>query len=211
MNAEVLSFQSAKKVLVRLYDGQSVNSFYCGCAMEKKGKKLVPELSSCGYRVRKQHKRAQRIEWEHVVPAWYFGHQLQCWQDGGRKACKKDPDFKIMAGDMHNLVPAIGEINGDRSNYGFSDWNGQSYQYGKCGMLVDFKFRKAQPPSHTRGAIARAYLYMWKRYNLKPSMHDKKIMTAWDKTFSPSNWECDRNEMIGKIQGNLNPYISPCN
>lgn len=37
---------------------------------------------------------------------------------------------------MHNLFPAIGEVNGDRANYRFSDWNGKPNQYGKCQMLV---------------------------------------------------------------------------
>ena len=39
------------------------------------------------------------------------------WKDGGRKACSKDPIFNKMEADMHNLVPAIGELNADRSNF----------------------------------------------------------------------------------------------
>jgi len=47
----------------------------------------------------------------HVVPAWEFGHQLQCWQDGGRKNCgKNNPQFKKMEADLHNLVPAVGAV-----------------------------------------------------------------------------------------------------
>lgn len=53
-----------------------------GTGQEKVG---VVDLASCGYQVRKQQNRAQRIEWEHIVPAWVFGHQRQCWQNGGRK------------------------------------------------------------------------------------------------------------------------------
>lgn len=41
------------------------------------------------------------------MPAYWFANQLQCWQEGGRKACKKNKRFKQMEGDMHNLVPAI--------------------------------------------------------------------------------------------------------
>ena len=50
--------------------------------------------------------RANRIEWEHIMPAENFGKHLPCWQNGGRKACEKDPLFNKMEGDMHNLVPA---------------------------------------------------------------------------------------------------------
>ncbi|EGH19336.1 endonuclease I, partial [Pseudomonas savastanoi pv. glycinea str. race 4] len=36
----------------------------------------------CGYVPRKSAKRASRIEWEHIVPAWQIGHLRQCWQNG---------------------------------------------------------------------------------------------------------------------------------
>ncbi|WP_205584047.1 endonuclease, partial [Pseudomonas aeruginosa] len=64
---------------------------YCGCKWEwvgKSGGRIYPE--SCGYETRKQQTRADRIEWEHIVPAWVFGHQRQCWQNGGRKNCVTD-------------------------------------------------------------------------------------------------------------------------
>ena len=104
------SFSSAKREAVKIYQDHPT-SFYCGCNIQWQGKKGLPDLASCGYQVRKQEKRAARIEWEHVVPAWQFGHQRQCWQDGGRKNCKKkDKTFRLMEADLHNLTPAIGEI-----------------------------------------------------------------------------------------------------
>lgn len=112
--------------------------------LPKKQKKLVPDLDSCGYEPRKQAKRANRIEWEYVVPAWAFGHQLQCWQDGGRKNCKKTPAFARMKADLHNLVPAIGEANGDRSNYSFAMLEGETRAYGSCDLEVNFKARKVK-------------------------------------------------------------------
>ncbi|MBP8218643.1 MAG: endonuclease, partial [Aeromonas sp.] len=89
------TFREAKQDLVKLYRSQpAVTTFYCGCDIDYQGKKMSPDLASCGYEPRKQAKRAARIEWEHVVPAWEFGHQLQCWQDGGRKNCEKaSPEF----------------------------------------------------------------------------------------------------------------------
>jgi deoxyribonuclease-1 len=122
-----LSFGQAKTQLKKIYK-EAPESFYCGCDIKwLSKKKLVPEVSHCGYQARnpltkkgKVNKRAKRIEWEHVVSAWEFGHQLQCWQNGGRKACKKVSAFKAMEGDLHNLVPAIGEVNADRSNFRFN-------------------------------------------------------------------------------------------
>ncbi len=154
------SFRAAKKEAVKIYLDQKT-TFYCRCDIEWKGKKGAgkPDHASCNYEVRKQLKRASRTEWEHVMPAWQFGHQLQCWQTGKRKNCSKNnPKFKTMESDLHNLVPAIGEVNGDRSNYKFTDWNGKSYQHVRCPTIVDLKARQVQPPTQARGAIARTYL-----------------------------------------------------
>ncbi|MGL5047517.1 MAG: endonuclease [Shewanella sp.] len=106
------SFSQAKTKSQALYAGSRQGtlpavSFYCGCDIQIKGKSWKPDLASCGYQVRKQEARANRIEWEHIVPAWEFGHQLQCWQKGGRKNCATNSnEFNKMEADMHNLVPA---------------------------------------------------------------------------------------------------------
>lgn len=206
--ASSLSFRQAKTKLAELYKAQPL-SFYCGCDFSYEGKKLVPDHSECGYQARKQAKRAARIEWEHIMPAWEFGHQRQCWQEGGRKNCNKhDSQFKVMQGDMHNLVPTIGEVNGDRSNYRFSDWGGQAQQYGQCDILVDFKARKTQPPKQSRGAIARSYLYMANQYGLKLSSAQRRLFEGWHKSYAVSSWECKRHQYIVEQQGNANPFVA---
>lgn len=73
-----------------------------------------------------------------------------------------------MEADLHNLTPAVGEVNGDRSNFNFSQWNGMDgVSYGRCDMQVNFKQRKVMPPDRARGSIARTYLYMSKEYGFK--------------------------------------------
>ena len=151
-NVNALSFSQAKTKLKNIYKA-SPTTFYCGCGIKwKTKKKLIPVSSNCGYSPRnkltkkgKINKRANRIEWEHVIPAWEFGHQMQCWQNGGRKVCKKNDKFNDMEGDLHNLVPAIGEINADRSNFKFNMINGEHRVYGKCDSEVDFKNRTFEP------------------------------------------------------------------
>lgn len=202
-----VSFSKAKQVLTKLYNASPQKTFYCDCDFFSQGKKLRPDLKSCGYKVRKQIKRANRVEWEHVVPAWSFGHQMRCWQNGGRKACKKELKFRLMEGDMHNLVPAIGEVNGDRSNYRFSDWSGKPTQYGACGVVVDFKERKVQPPESSRGFIARTYLYMADYYKLQLSKAEHRLMSAWNTMYPTTDWECMREVLISDKQGNRNWFI----
>ncbi|MEH6579986.1 MAG: endonuclease [Amphritea sp.] len=200
------SFSKSKKILAKLYQANPV-SFYCGCEYAAQAKKLVPEWQKCGFTPRKNANRAARIEWEHVVPAWAFGHQLQCWQNGGRKACRKDKQFKLMEADLHNLVPAIGEVNGDRSNYRFAMLEGESRPYGQCDMEVDFKSKKVEPPINRRGDIARTYFYMQERYGLSISRQQMQLFTAWARQDPVDEWELERDRKITAIQGNRNPYV----
>lgn len=204
---KVISFSKAKALAVNIHKDTS-QTFYCGCPIQWQGMKGVPDLKACQYEIRKNPNRAQRIEWEHVVPAWMFGHQRQCWQKGGRKNCTKDPVFNLMETDLHNLQPAIGEINDDRSNFQFSQWNGPATQYGQCRMKIDFKGKLAEPPERARGAIARTYFYMRDRYNLRLSKQQTQLFDIWNQRYPVTSWECERNRRILKVQGNDNSYVS---
>ncbi len=83
-----------------------------------------------------------------------------------------------MESDMHNLQPAVGEVNGDRGNFMYSQWSGGEGQYGQCTMKVDFKDKIAEPPARARGAIARTYFYMRDRYQLNLSRQQTQLFTA---------------------------------
>ena len=209
------SFSKAKKLIKKVYEDYPY-TFYCGCDIRQLGKKWVPVPASCGYTPRvpvtrsgKSNARATRIEWEHVMPAWVFGHQRQCWQEGGRKHCaKNDPEFKKMEADLHNLTPAVGELNGDRSNHRFGMIEGEPRAYGRCDFEVDFQARRAEPPEHIRGDIARTYFYMANQYSLRLSRQELQLFTAWDKLDGVDQWECERDRRIADIQGNHNPYVA---
>ncbi len=198
-------FNRAKQVLPDVFRGME-SDFYCGCAY--KGKEM--DLASCGYTPRKSETRASRLEWEHVVPAWVLGHQRQCWQNGGRKNCSdNDPQFKSAEGNLVNLVPSVGEVNGDRSNFAYSAWTSKPEpMYGQCKTIVDFKNKKAQPREEVRGRIARIHFYMYERYQLKLSKQDQQLMCAWAKTYPVDDWEIKRDQRIVKLQGDGNHFVS---
>ena len=205
------NYRDASKQLRRVYYGELQETLYCGCRYDDK--KNV-DFSSCDFEPRenpnrKSFKRAERIEWEHMVTAHNMGHFLPCWKDGGRKNCSmNDTTFKLMEGDMHNLYPAIGEINGDRSNFMYSQWtNNPDPMYGKCKTIVDFKEKKAQPREEARGIIARASFYMEKTYGVKLSNQDRKLFEAWDKMYPVTEKECERDRRIFKVQGDHNPFV----
>ncbi len=214
------NYHNALKHLGRIYYNarqgkyQKYNTtIYCNCTLVYDGKKPKHvDTELCGFHYRKSKIKGSKIEWEHLMPVSYFAQQFDCWNEGGRKACGKNPGYRYMEGDMHNLAPAIGEVNMDRSNFPFKLTDQRPYQYGNCPMLINFKKGYAMPPQRARGIIARAYLYMAKRYAFKLSSSDLKQFRQWDKDYPPNAWECERNRLIAKIQGNDNQFITThCN
>lgn len=216
-NNTIDSFSEAKRVLYsKVYKAnEDHKTFYCGCDIERQGKKLIPDLKSCGYKVRKERNRyrAERIEAEHIVPAAHIGYQNKCMIENKnrkdkRNFCEKnDPNFMKAYTDLHNLVPSTGEVNMDRSNFRFTTMNETDFVYGKCDMKIDFKGKRVTPPKNVRGDIARTYLYMSDRYDIRLSDGQRKMFDAWNKQDPIDQWEIEKNKRIKSVQGNSNPYI----
>ena len=202
------NFDQAKRLAQRIHAPEAT-SFCCDCAIRWQGKKGIPDLAGCGYQVRKNGPRANRVEWEHVMPAHHFGHQRQCWQNGGRKNCvKTDSTFRAMEADLYNLVPAIGEVNGDRSNYRFGVLPSTPSQHGTCPVKVDFKQQVFEPAPAVRGDIARIYFYMADKYNLSLSRAQQQLFIAWHKQHPVTAQERDLNTRISQHMGHDNPFVS---
>lgn len=208
------SFDQAKQQLKRqVYADQNTGKggdFYCGCDWVWQGRSGGSiDTQACGYQIRAQPTRATRIEYEHVVPAHSLGHQRQCWQNGGRENCAaNDPVFQDMYVNPFNLVPVIGEINADRSNYRFSPISGLSNQYGACQFKVDFKSRTAEPPDTAKGKIARIYFFMHDRYGLPMSSQQERIFMAWDKQFPVTPRERLIHDRKANLAGYSNAFVT---
>lgn len=217
----VENYNKAKKYLYDYYkDTSSSVDFYCGLPFHYDKRDRRMEFGPSGsnelynqtsyYEPRnpytkkgKPNARASRIEWEHIMPAENFGRHLQCWREGGRKQCSKDSKtFREMEGDLHNLVPAIGEINGDRSNYRYAEAPRDLVysQYGNCKVHTDFKAKRFYPSDRSKGWIARSYLYMSDTYGVRLSSQERKLMEAWDRQFPMTNAEKHYREYANSIR-----------
>lgn len=183
---------------------------YCGCKWQWVGKSGGRvDAESCGYEVRKQPNRAARTEWEHIVPAWTFGHQRQCWQNGGRKNCvANDPVFRAIEADLFNLYPAIGEVNGDRAHFNYGMVSGTPPQYGQCTTKIDFNGRTVEPRNEVKGLVARTTFYMFDRYNLNMSRQQQQVLMAWSKQYPATAWERERNNRIARVTGHSNLFVT---
>tara|TARA_B100002019_G_scaffold292473_1_gene315701 strand:+ start:282 stop:1409 length:1128 start_codon:yes stop_codon:yes gene_type:complete len=216
-SGEPKTFKEAKYVVKKVYAGNE-KTFYCGCDYKYVGDTGGRvDLDSCGYKIRPNRNgeisdatilRAQRIEYEHVFPASWYGYQLDCWKKGGRKNCGNDERFNLMESDVINLVPSIGQVNGDRSNYGFYEISRKSYQYGACDVYVDFKNKSVGPPENVRGEIARIMFYMHDAYRVDMRDGDEIMYMEWDKRYPVTEWEITRNNRIKEEVGYDNPFVS---
>ena len=224
-NTEINSFSKSKKFLDKVIygDEKARKTFYCGCSYDRK-QKVIAE--GCSYFDAKNHSRSRRVEWEHIVPAAAFGGKLKEWKEGdpqcvdsrgkrfkGRNcASKMNKQFQFMQADMYNLVPAIGKVNADRSNFDYGEIPGEERAYGNCDFEV--KNNTAEPRESIRGDIARAYFYMDSAYPGFGIVNDKnrKMLETWDKADPVDEWECKRAAEIEKIQKNQNLILKErCN
>jgi len=126
----------------------------------------------------------------------------------GRKCAEKANEaFRYMQADMYNLYPAVGEINGLRSNYPYAEIPGEKRRFGDCDMEIEDG--KAEPPEHIRGDIARTYFYMNWAYPSHRLINSEngKMFEAWDQSDQVDRWECERARRIMNLQKNRNPFV----
>ena len=213
------SFSHAKKMLGQVYTDHRI-TFYCGATYDAQGNVTLPD----GFITPKHEKRADKIEWEHALPAENFGQTFAEWREGapecvdnrskafkGRKCAEKvNAEYRMMQADMYNLFPAIGAVNALRSNFNYAMLAGEPATFGSCDIKISGN--KAEPPARARGQIARTYFYMqdsYSRYHM--SSQQEQLMKAWDKQYPVDKWECTRAKRIEKLQGNENKFVKePC-
>ena len=207
-NSSPDTFTEAKVKMLAVY-ADHPNSFYCGCGFKTNGRKTKTILTTCKYTPRKpKDRRYLRLEWEHVMPASWLGQQRQCWKNGGRRNCRTtDRIFNKMESEMINLVPSVGEINRDRSNYRYGIIEREERLYGACDFEVDHKLRIAEPMPSIRGNVARIMLFMRDRYDISLSKSQTKLYETWHIEDPVDGWEKLRNKRIHAIQGYSNHYI----
>lgn len=210
------NFTEAKLAAKKIY-GDHQKTFYCGCYYDEQGK---IDLKSCGYKIQQDTSRANRLEWEHIVPVSHIAFHLPCWQQKlcrksngetykGRECCRElDEAFSKMEADLHNLVPEIGELNACRSNFRFGMIPYiETGQFGECYFKIDKENRRAEPKPELRGMIARIYLYVADRYGMNLSDSQFQLLSAWNREWPPEAWEIERDNRIANIQGHHNPFV----
>jgi deoxyribonuclease-1 len=214
------TFTAAKRALYEQVYADHRVTFYCGCRYDADRR---IDLASCGLQALADKPRAQRIEAEHIFPAAQFGNFRPCWRspqdfpacaksDGktlsGRACCQAvDPLFEAAHNDLFNLVPAVGEVNGKRSDFNWGMIPGEKREFGTCNFEVDSSIRRVEPSETIQGDIARTMFYMADTYGFNLSRQDQQLFTAWSRQDPPDTWEQTRNQRIKAIQGKGNRFV----
>ncbi len=215
--AEPLPYSVSRKLMYSevFYDHRE--TLYCGATYDDHREVTLPD----GFVVSSHAKRANRAETEHIVPAENFGRTFREWREGhplcvhsngqpfkGRHCAQLvNEEYRLMEADLHNLYPVIGCVNAARGNRNFTQFEAdEPSSFGSCQMKIEG--RRVEPPERARGIIARAYLYFEQRYaRYNMSRQQRRLMESWDAQYPVSDWECERNRRIKRIQGNGNPFV----
>lgn len=210
------SWSETKKWLYGEVFADRRETLYCACSFDAE---LRPDHASCGYPTEGRSARVLRVEAEHVVPASWIGRGRACWAepicvaaDGtkyrGRECCLRiDPDFRRAHNDLHNLWPAVGEVNQARSNYRFGLIPGEAREFGQCDFEVDRQARVVEPRPAVRGDIARIAFYMAAAHGVWLAEDQIALFQVWSRADPPDAFEHERNARIRRLQGSGNPFV----
>jgi len=228
------SFYEVKKIMPEKIYYDHRQTLYCNADFTQfkriklpKGFKL-PDLRKVDFYVyditaEELRQKAERMEWEHIVPAQNFGKIFPEWVKGhkncvstkgkkfkGRKCAEQENEsFRYMYTDMYNLYPSIGAVNYLRANFNFTQFAAKDEvenTFGSCNLKISKN--KVEPRDEIKGLIARTYLYMqsaYPRYSIGSPM--EAVLKAWNKKYPVSRWECVRAYRIEHLQGNANKIV----
>ncbi len=149
--------------------------------------------------------KSKRINVEHVLPMSWVMKKLNCRD---RDSCRRNSSrFGYIEADMHNLYPALRDINQSRGSMPFAIIKGEQRQFGSCDFELNTRKRVVEPRSEVRGDIARAMMYMHDRYAIRIHARQGKLLKQWNRQDPPDAFERRRNDVIESLQGNRNRFI----
>ena len=207
------SFSKAKSKLYKNVYSNSGTTFYAGCSWSKK----KVDLESCHLQnsfPTSQNKRSKRIEAEHIIPSsWMYkvnGKTRNCVNEAKRldenirKYCQQnDQSFRDAHNDLVNLRPAVGAINGYRSNKPFGETISGKKQttYRTPFSTTIITSRLIIPDPKIRGDIARIAFHMKRVHGVTYSKRQQSLFEKWDKEDPISQEEIRLNAKIIQAQG----------
>ena len=128
-----------------------------------------------------------------------------------RSKCDNDA-YGYAEADLHNLWPAIGNINSSRQDKSLGEIPGEEQrrfeEYCPAYERTDGQDAIVEPRDAVKGDMARSLLYMLDAYSLKlPPDMELDMLLKWHPADPPDDNERWRNLTIERLQGTRNSYI----
>ncbi len=200
----IVSYGAATKRAYGLYFGAAASEatdIYCGIRF-----KVTSEDSG---------RPTDWLSLEHAYPADWMADVFGC---NSREDCRVQSNAKNRArfnhaeGDLHNLWPALTNLNSSRGKRPFGEIpgddpkevvvNGKKF---KCDFENDGSV--VEPRKIVKGNLARSIFYMCKEYGFPVDAEMLKTLRKWNKEDPPSPFERMRNAKIALIQKTKNPFV----
>ena len=196
-------------------------TIYSGCSFD-----LLQRIDyeSCGFTPNPNNLRDHRVELEHLFPMAHAKHHFSCWSKSvcinskgkefkGRLCCREvDPKFNALEAELYNLQPEVGSINRARNAYKFTEYSNKEKRrlkkYRNLPLYIDFKKGKVEPRDEVKGLVARANLFVSKKYKIRLSKQQLQLFNHWNKKYPPSKKETLWARQVAKVVGYENPFIT---
>lgn len=147
----------------------------------------------------------EHVSIEHVLPAERMKEAAGC-EGLSREQCRgRSRRFNRMEADLHNLWPALPEVNNKRGSLPFGEIPGEEWDFPACDFEVEGG--KVEPRPQVRGEIARSIFYMMREYGVRLPDEEVLILWEWNRADPPDEIEGRRNGRIAALQGTRNPFI----
>jgi len=129
--------------------------------------------------------------------------------------------------DLHHLVPALATINTLRKNSPFVDipdlktryWLLKDKVYQRPDPAIIDKYTESatgmiEPREIRKGDVARSLFYFYSIYGAQAARKNRSYFSSmlpdlcrWNRLDRPDTSEYNRTLAIGRIQGNVNPFV----
>ena len=121
--------------------------------------------------------------------------------------------YEMKVSDLHILYPSDEDLNSMRSNYEFGEVKvpvkTATCSSAKLGYLADTDRSKLyfEPPSESKGNVARSIFYFSVRYNVPINDVEESFLRKWNKEDPIDLMEMLRNTSISELENVRNPFI----
>lgn len=185
-------YSDIKKILFSTVDNQDglVCSVYTEGQCQKRYYRPVDQLNLKSLNMKYKKPKGFKLNIEHTWP-----------QSKGAKELPANSD-------MHHLFVTSKESNSKRANLPFCNVESAFWEFGGSAMGINYYAQDCfEPRDAHKGNVARAMFYFSTRYLMKIDSDQEEVFRQWHQQDPVDQAERDRNLVIQKIQGNINPFI----